>query len=168
MPETYCVRIAKAEHVFSAAHFITYGGHCERLHGHNYRVAAEVDGTLDADHLVVDFLVVRGALRSICGELDHFVLLPTESAQIRVADDGSSIIATFEDRRWVFPRGDCRLLPVPNTTAELLAAHIGRRLLAVLANDCGLPNPRLRIELDECDGQLGIWQWRPGPDDRAT
>ncbi len=42
MSESLQVRIAKAEHVFSAAHFITFAGHCERLHGHNYHVAAEV------------------------------------------------------------------------------------------------------------------------------
>ena len=29
---------------FSAAHFITYGGKCERLHGHNYGVLVEMDG----------------------------------------------------------------------------------------------------------------------------
>ena len=57
--------IAKAEHVFSAAHFITFGGTCERLHGHNYHVAAEVHGPLDENHLVIDFLLVRDKLREI-------------------------------------------------------------------------------------------------------
>ena len=39
----YAVRITKDYLVFSAGHFITYNGDvCERLHGHNYRVAAEV------------------------------------------------------------------------------------------------------------------------------
>jgi len=37
---TYRVRLDKEQHVFSAAHFITFNGDvCERLHGHNYRVA---------------------------------------------------------------------------------------------------------------------------------
>ena len=35
------VRIAKAEHVFSAAHFITYDGQCERLHPYSRTV---IDG----------------------------------------------------------------------------------------------------------------------------
>jgi 6-pyruvoyltetrahydropterin/6-carboxytetrahydropterin synthase len=43
MSEHYHVRVTKDYLVFSAAHFITYNGNiCERLHGHNYRVAAEV------------------------------------------------------------------------------------------------------------------------------
>jgi 6-pyruvoyltetrahydropterin/6-carboxytetrahydropterin synthase len=160
MPESYRVRIAKAEHVFSAAHFITIGGQCERLHGHNYRVAAEIGGPLNDDRLVVDFLAVRDALREIVQQLDHYVLLPTEHPQLAVVEEADEVVATFGGRRWVFPRGDCRLLPVANTTAELLAAHIGHSLGHALASRCGrMPQP-LRVELDECEGQSAIWESR--------
>jgi 6-pyruvoyltetrahydropterin/6-carboxytetrahydropterin synthase len=161
MGESYRVRIAKAEHVFSAAHFITYAGRCERLHGHNYRVAAEISGPLDDDHLVVDFLAVREALREIIARLDHYVLLPTTHEDIIVVEEGEEIHAAFGDRRWIFPRGDCRLLPVANTTAELLAAYIGHQLKVAIEGRTGLEEPHLRIELDECDGQLAIWESRP-------
>jgi 6-pyruvoyltetrahydropterin/6-carboxytetrahydropterin synthase len=136
MSESFHVRIAKAEHVFSAAHFITFDGHCERLHGHNYHVAAEVHGPLDENHLVVDFLLVRDKLRQITTALDHYVLLPTRHAQLHVEDNGQEVTATWHQRRWVFPSGDCRLLPVANTTAEMLAAYIGQQLQAMLANAC--------------------------------
>ena len=161
MSESYSVRVAKAEHVFSAAHFITFADHCERLHGHNYHVAAELAGPLDADSLVVDFLALRAMLVEITRQLDHYVLLPTEHPQIRVTEARDEVTATFEDRRWTFPRGDCQLLPVANTTAELLARHIGQTLLAALDTKLGFVPLRLRIELDECDGQLGIYEWRP-------
>jgi 6-pyruvoyltetrahydropterin/6-carboxytetrahydropterin synthase len=164
MSESFSVRIAKAEHVFSAAHFITFAGHCERLHGHNYRVAAEIFGPLDADQLVVDFLAVRDVLREICLELDHYVLLPTEHAQIQIVEANAHVTATFKDRHWVFPSGDCRLLPLANTTAELMAAYIGRRLRFALEERCGLRDARLRVELDECEGQLAVWHWSPGSD----
>ncbi len=156
MPESYHVRIAKAEHVFSAAHFITFDGNCERLHGHNYHVAAEVHGPLDANQLVIDFLLVRDKLREITTALDHYVLLPTKHPQLRVDDDGQEVTATWGNRRWIFPSGDCRLLPVANTTAELLAAHIGRQLKATLG-DHAARIECLRIELDECDGQIAVW-----------
>ncbi|HEX7376011.1 MAG TPA: 6-pyruvoyl tetrahydropterin synthase family protein [Pirellulales bacterium] len=157
MPESYRVRLTKDTLVFSAAHFITFNGAvCERLHGHNYRVAAEVFGPLDENHYVIDFIALRDALHRIVLALDHYVLLPTDHPLIRVSADESSVTAVFEDRRWLFPRGDCVLLPVPNTTAEQLALYIGRRLLAELA-DHDLPQPaRLRIEVDECEGQIGI------------
>ena len=45
---------------FISAHFITYGGKCERLHGHNYGVLAEIEGSLNEDHLVFDFTVLNG------------------------------------------------------------------------------------------------------------
>ena len=78
-----------------------------------------------------------------------------------VKEEGDQVTATFETRRWVFPRGDCRLLPVANTTAELLAAHIGRELRLALKFRCGLEETRLRVELDECDGQIAAWEWQP-------
>ena len=156
MAETYRVRVAKGELVFSAAHFITYEGVCERLHGHNYRVAAEVAGPLDANHYVVDFVALRDELRKIIAELDHAVLLPTESSQIRVVEEGDSVIVSYESRHWEFPRDDCRLLPVANTTAELLARYLGRRLQTALAERTGGHRLSLRIEVEECEGQSAV------------
>lgn len=157
----YRVRLHKEHHVFSAAHFITFDGHCERLHGHNYRVAAEIAGPLNDDHLVVDFLAVRQILSELIARLDHYVLLPTEHETLSIAEVGDEIQAVLGDRRWIFPRGDCRLLPVANTTAELLAAYIGSELKLALESRCGVEEPQLRVELDECDGQLAIWESRP-------
>ena len=157
MAESYWVRVSKDYLVFSAAHFITFNGDvCERLHGHNYRVTAEVFGPLDENHYVVDFIALRDALHAIVLELDHHMLLPTSHPQIRVTADETSVEAVFEDRRWVFPRCDCILLPVPNTTTELLARYIGRRLLDDLEAKTGVRPERLRIAVDECEGQMGV------------
>ena len=157
MSERYCVRVAKAEHVFSAAHFITFGDQCERLHGHNYHVAVEVGGSLDANHLVVDFLLLRAKLDEITNTLDHFVLLPTEHSEMRVVDDGRNVNVSLTERHWSFPSGDCRLLPVPNTTAEMIATYIGQQLIAALGS-AARKLDRIRVEVDECDGQIGIWE----------
>jgi 6-pyruvoyltetrahydropterin/6-carboxytetrahydropterin synthase len=122
-------------------------------------VAAEVGGPLDENHLVVDFLLVRAKLLEITTDLDHYMLLPMQHPQIRVEDNGREVTATFAERRWVFPSGDCRLLPVPNTTSELLAAHIGKQLLNAL-DATAAKIERLSLEVDECDGQVGVWHWR--------
>ncbi len=159
--ETYHVRVTKDYLVFSAVHFITLAGDiCERLHGHNYRVAAEVYGPLDENRYVIDFIALRDALKDLCAELDHYVLLPTEHPRIKVVADERSVEATFEDRRWVFPRGDCVLLPVANTTAELLARYIGRKLLDRLQARCGVRPELARVEVDECNGQIGVCELR--------
>lgn len=149
----FCVRVADNDLVFSAAHFITVAPeNCERLHGHNYRVAAEVEGPLDEQQCVVDFIALRELLRTILAELDHRVLLPTGHPDICVAEVGEEIEVRFAERRWVFPRGDCALLPMPNTTAELLAEYVAERLRKALVSRLKLRPKRMRIEVEECLG----------------
>jgi 6-pyruvoyltetrahydropterin/6-carboxytetrahydropterin synthase len=166
MSESYHVRIAKERLVFSAAHFITYCDDvCEPLHGHNYHVAAEVAGPLGANEYVVDFITVRDALQSIVDELDHRVLLPTDHPTIHVEEtaggEGGEVVATHGKRRWIFPRQDCVLLPVANTTAERLAWHIGQQLRNSLKGPMKSPPARVQVEVDECDGQWGVYVWAP-------
>ncbi len=157
MPDRYHVRMSKDYLVFCAGHFITYGGDiCERLHGHNYRVTAEVSGPLDENHYVIDFIALRDTLKAIVDELDHHMLLPTRHPLIKVVADEREVIATFRDRRWVFPLGDCILLDVPNTTSELLARYIAGRLSDDLVKSTGQRPQRLRIEVDESFGNVAI------------
>jgi 6-pyruvoyltetrahydropterin/6-carboxytetrahydropterin synthase len=162
MPETYSVQVTKDYLTFSAAHFITFDGNiCERLHGHNYKVAVDVNGPLDENHYVIDFIALRDALKEIVDGLDHRMLLPMEHPAIKVTEstEEKSVEATFEDRRWVFPREDCILLPVANTTTELLARHIGLALLERLKAR-GIQSPdSMVVAVDENEGQWGRWHW---------
>ena len=163
MQEQYRVRVSDDRLVFSAAHFITVAADCcERLHGHNYRVAAEVSGPLDENHCVVDFLVLCENLQAILQELDHRVLLPTESAAILVTAGDEEVTATFAQRRWVFPRGDCALLPVANTTAELLAGYVAGRLLERLETGTGFRPSMVRVEIEESFGQSAVCEIQGG------
>ena len=151
MPQFH-IRLAGDDLVFSAGHFITLAdGQCERLHGHTYRVTAEIHGPLGVEHYVVDFVAVR----MCCG-----ASLP------------SWIIACYCPRctqPFAFPRGreksklplpsgvgffqqdDCLLLPVANTTTELLAQYVGERLRAAMAAAGETPSV-VRIEIGEGSG----------------
>ena len=151
------VRVTKDHLVFSAAHFITFNGNvCERLHGHNWRTAVELTGPLDENRYVFDFIALRDAMQKIVNELDHRVLLPTRHRQIRVQSDEREVTATFEERRWVFPREDCVLLPVENTTAEEIAAWIATRLRSVVAAQPGANISTIQVEVEENFGQWAI------------
>jgi 6-pyruvoyltetrahydropterin/6-carboxytetrahydropterin synthase len=164
MPNSvFKVRVTKDTLVFSAGHFITYNGNiCERIHGHNYRVAVEVEGGLDENHYVFDFIALRDLTMAIVLELDHRMLLPDRSPHIKVERDGANLVARFEDRYWSFPAEECVLLPVPNTTAELIADFIAGRLRTDLAAK-GLALPEvMRVEVEECFGQWGSVEWRRG------
>jgi 6-pyruvoyltetrahydropterin/6-carboxytetrahydropterin synthase len=160
---SFHVRISKQDLVFSAGHFITLEGDtCERLHGHNYRVTAEVHGPLDENQYVVDFLALRDTLRAIVAELDHHVLLPTEHPSLRVAAGQEEVEVTFGQRRWAFPRSDCVLLPIPNTTTELLARYVAQRLLDDLVSRTGRQPTLVEVEVEESPGFSAVCQLGPG------
>jgi 6-pyruvoyltetrahydropterin/6-carboxytetrahydropterin synthase len=162
MSERYRVRVTKDYLVFSAGHFITYNGHeCERLHGHNYRTAVEVEGPLDENFYVFDFIALLNHTRAIVGELDHHMLLATRNPLIRVQETERNVQVRFEDREWSFPRADCVLLPLENTTAELLAKWIAGRLANVLREGHRFVPEVLRVEVEENIGQWAVYEWRP-------
>ena len=156
MNSEYRVTLEKERLTFSAAHFITFGdGICERLHGHNYKVRCEIYGQLNNHGYVVDFIALRDQLAQLIDELDHHVLLPTQHEKIKVSREGNEVVVTFEDRRWIFPDQDCCLLPVANTTAELLAKYIADRLQNVSSSWSHSGVHRMLIGVDENEGQWG-------------
>jgi len=156
------VRVTKDYLVFSSGHFITFDGdHCERIHGHNYRVAVEVDGGLDVNAYVVDFIALRDMTRAIVDELDHRMLLPASSPLIKVAAEGPNLVARYRDRHWSFPADECVVLPVDNTTAERLAEYIGGRLLAGFRERSWADPEAVRVEVEECFGQSAEVELRP-------
>lgn len=63
----------RVEAGFAAAHFLRdYHGKCENLHGHNYKVFAHLRGTaLDSGGMLLDFAVLKAALRDTLKKLDH-------------------------------------------------------------------------------------------------
>lgn len=158
--ERYRVRVTKDHLVFSAAHFITFNGNiCERLHGHNWRVAVEVAGELDKNRYVFDFIALRDATQRLVNELDHRMLLPTEHPMIQVTAIEEEVTVRFEKRRWVFPREDCFLLPVANTTAELIARYLAERLQTELRPHAGYKGLRsMQVEVEENFGQWAIYE----------
>ncbi len=154
--ETYSVRVAGDGLVFSAAHFIALGdGSCEPLHGHDYRVAAEVEGRLNEVQCVVDFCLLDRLMGEILARLDHRTLLPAAGNEIQVTTTAEQVEARFADRRWQFPKDDCVLLPVANTTSETIARHIAETLLERLRESLpknALPTS-IRIEISESPGR---------------
>jgi 6-pyruvoyltetrahydropterin/6-carboxytetrahydropterin synthase len=60
----------------------------------------------------------------------------------------------------VFPRGDCVLLPIENTTAELLARWIAERLKAEIQRQHSFTPQVLRVEVEENIGQSATCELR--------
>ncbi len=125
------------------------------MHGHNYGVRAEVEGPLDENRYVVDFIAFRDTLAGIVKRLDHHVLLPDSHPMIRVEKSHGEVVATFAKKRWVFPEEDCMILPVINTTAEEIAGWIGKELIEQMYPKVGDRLSMLEIGVDENHGQWG-------------
>ncbi len=151
------MEVAKEAFVFSAAHFITFASDiCERLHGHNYGVRVTVEGPLDENRYVVDFIALRDAVLKITSRWDHHVLLPTDHAEIKVTVGETETTARFRERRWVFPNEDCILLPVVNTTAEEMARVLAEQLRQATRAQFGEAIRWIEVAVDENQGQWGI------------
>lgn len=89
---------------FASAHFLKgYEGKCEKLHGHNWKVEAEVQGNkLDKTGMLIDFKVLRKILGDIVNEMDHCLL------------------------------NDLDIFKNDNPSAESIARHIYNRLRSML------------------------------------
>ena len=162
MPERYKVRVTKDHLVFCSGHFISYeGDKCERLHGHNYRATVEIEGPLDDNHYVFDFIALKHRTKAITDELDHRMMLATRNPHIAVEESPDGVRVRYRDRQWLFPRGDCVLLPIENTTAELLARYIAGRLVEELRRHHQFVPEVLRVEVEENIGQSATVEWRP-------
>jgi 6-pyruvoyltetrahydropterin/6-carboxytetrahydropterin synthase len=150
------VFLHKEQLVFSSAHFITFAGDiCECLHGHNYGLRAEVCGSLDENRYVIDFIAFRDALAEIVRQLDHHMLVAMNHPLITVEVQESEVVVRFRQKRWVFPKEDCMLLPIVNTTAEEIAGWIAERIRTKLYPTIGDRLDWIEIGVDENNGQWG-------------
>jgi 6-pyruvoyltetrahydropterin/6-carboxytetrahydropterin synthase len=171
---------------FSAAHFITFEGECEPLHGHNYAVRVEASGPLTADSYVLDFTVLKDIVRALCRAWDHRFLMPLRNPHLRVAerDDAWEIEYTGDlsrlanapaaPVRYVMPTWTVVPLPVDNVTAERLAERMAYDIAAELQRrGVGESVTRLTVGIAETDAQTAFYtldiasDQSPGPLARA-
>ncbi len=155
------VAVTKDNLVFASAHFITFPGHqCETLHGHNYRTRVVVEGGLDPEaHYVFDFTVLKQLMKRLTDEIDHKVLLPLENSKIQIAEQGDAMTVAYLGKpRYVFPKVDCALLPIPNTTAEMLAKYLAGRVFRELAALGAVELRAVEVEVEENFGQSATYR----------
>jgi 6-pyruvoyltetrahydropterin/6-carboxytetrahydropterin synthase len=164
---SFRVQVSKDYLVFASAHFITFKGHeCETLHGHNYRVGVAVEGAVEAETLfVLDFSVLKQIVRKLVDRIDHKVLLPTLNPKLAFREDGDRIaVDYFGQPTYVFPKRDCALLPIPNSTAEMLAQYLGSQVREELVAGGYTHLTSLDLEVEENYGQSATYHEALVPD----
>ncbi len=149
---------------FAAAHFTTFAGQCEPLHGHNYAVAAQLEGDLTPDSWLFDFVELRRIVAGLCQELDHSFLLPTENPNLAVARSDGHYTITFTDRRYVIPEAEVRPLPIDNSTAERLSEWLAGRLADQLSTRGATNLSSLTVTVEEAPGQSASFTLTLNPD----
>jgi 6-pyruvoyltetrahydropterin/6-carboxytetrahydropterin synthase len=154
----YKVEVERGNLRFSAAHFISFGGKCERLHGHNYAVSVVLEGELTEDHYVFDFVDLKKIVRQICDRLDHHFLLPLGSEHLEIKETDGEWEIRFENRRYVFPVEDVLVLPIDNITAERLAEYICGQLLETVPKHETANLRLITVGVEEAPGQTAFYQ----------
>ena len=155
------VSVTKDYLVFASAHFITFAGHrCEGLHGHNYRARVTIEGDLNQESwFVFDFVELKRIMKRLCDEIDHLVLLPLKSDRVAVVQEGETVSVSVDGKpRYVFPRRDCALLPIPNTTVEMLAQMLTERLQSELEKLGAKGLTAIEMEVEENFGQSAVYR----------
>jgi len=136
---------------FSASHFIPYHGKCSRLHGHDYGIRVRIEGEMNEDHIIMDFIELKSILRGIVENMDHHVLIPRSSGIMSVEEIEARVMVSFDDKEYIFPVEDDYYVDVEVATAEELSKYILNELLKKIK----FPENVKRIELcvDEGIGQ---------------
>ena len=155
------VAVTKDNLVFASAHFITFPGHrCETLHGHNYRPRVVIEGSLDPEaHYVFDFVELKRLMKRLTDEIDHRVLLPLENPKLQISEQDDAVTVGYEGRpRYRFPKVDCALLPIPNTTVEMLAQYLAGRVRQEIAASGAVRLRAIEVEIEETFGQSATYR----------
>ena len=155
-PEAFAVDVQPGELHFNSAHFITFGGTCENLHGHNFHVRIHAEGSNTADAFVIDFVLLNRLAAEICAQLHDKVLLPGKSTEVTLEQVGGQVRASSHGKHFSLPASNCVVLPVRNTTAEMLAWYILECLLPALSDNAALSGVDvLQVAVEEADHQWG-------------
>ena len=155
------IDISKENFKFSGAHFTIFSAsERERLHGHNFKVRAELVAPVDDNGMCFNYQEIKVRLRAICDRLDEYVLLPGQSPHMEVKTDGGEITAVFNDESMRFPASDTLVLPIRNTTVE----EFSHLILTMLVEEDDFFEINdvhsLKISVSSGDGQWGSSGWQ--------
>jgi 6-pyruvoyltetrahydropterin/6-carboxytetrahydropterin synthase len=160
MSRTFSIEVAKDYFNFASAHFLIFAsGKREPLHGHNYQVSMALEGELDHSGVVLDFITVKPLVKQVCDALDHRTLIQTASPNIKVRTRPREVEVRYDRQKIVLPRRDVVLLPLVNTSTELLAEHIAGKIRRLVRRK--FPRAQIRfmeVGVEEARGQRGYYR----------
>ena len=128
--------IDKESHKFSAAHYTIFSAtERERLHGHNYSVSAMIAAPMGANGFAADYNVYKNRIKTLCDELDEYMILPERSPHQSIEEDGDNYRVRFNGEEMLFLQSDTLVLPIRNATVEEFSHLLLARLLELSGSD---------------------------------
>jgi 6-pyruvoyltetrahydropterin/6-carboxytetrahydropterin synthase len=160
MPRRFTIEVEKDYFNFASAHFLIFAnGKREPLHGHNYQVSVAVEGELDRAGVVLDFIAFKPVVKQICDELDHRTLIQKDCPSLTIHRAEEHVTVGYRSQRIVLPKHDALLLPIANTSTELLAEYIaGKIRVRVRRRFPGAKLKLLEVGVEEARGQRGFYK----------
>lgn len=156
------IQIAKDYLGFSAGHFTIFSAtRRERLHGHSFRLRAEIVATVDDNGLTFDYGPVKRALKALCDELDERLLLPSQSPHLQIKKTSKGLDLCFNKEVMTLPADDVLVLPIRNVTVEELSQYFLQRLLSLTDIIAISGLHKLTIGVSSGSGQWGQCHWTP-------
>jgi 6-pyruvoyltetrahydropterin/6-carboxytetrahydropterin synthase len=154
------IHIDKESHKFSAAHFTVFSEtERERLHGHNFSVAARLVAPVDDNGLTGDYAVYKQRIRQVCDALDEYTLIPAESPHLAVDEEGAYFRVRHHNDVLLLLKTDTLLLPLRNTTVEDLSHYLLTQLLEDKAFLERQDIRQLEVMVSSGPGQTGSSIW---------
>ncbi len=160
MSRSFRIEVAKDYFNFASAHFLIFAnGQREPLHGHNYQVSVQLEGELDRAGVVLDFIAFKPLVKRICDSLDHRTLIQSRSPNLKLRQRAKEIEVRYKAQKIILPKSDVILLPLANTSTELLAEHVANLIRrGVRAKFHGAKIRALEVGVEEARGQRGIYR----------
>lgn len=121
---------------FSATYRISHASQGEnRLHGHTYELAAKLSPQAGLQgNLIFRFEELAAIVKSLCEELNKGVLLASGGENVHKDDSIAIEYVSADDKRYVLPMDDVKLIPVEEITTEALASWIGSEIATRLGH----------------------------------
>jgi 6-pyruvoyltetrahydropterin/6-carboxytetrahydropterin synthase len=118
-----------------------------------------MEGELDRAGVVLDFISFKPVVKRICDALDHRTLIQTGSPVIDVRERAHEVEVRYKKQKIILPRQDVILLPLANTSTELLAEHVANQIRQKVRRI--FPRTQIRyleVGVEEARGQRGFYR----------
>ncbi len=154
------IDISKEDLKFSCAHFTIFSAtNRERLHGHNFKVRAQVTAEVFDNGMCFDYQEIKSRLRSICKQLDEYVLLPGNSPYLAIQHIDEQYEVTFNNETMYFVADDTKVLNIRNTTVEEFSYYVLEQMINQDQFFIENKVKKITVGVSSGDGQWGSYSW---------